>query len=185
MGVDISSVARRCKTRGHVLIVMRHAKAEPGGNEPDSERALTDKGRKQAKRMARGLVDMGLMPDRIACSGAVRARQTLDRMLGVFGDHPRVDYRKHLYDGGIQAVVDELSHTSDDTRILLLLAHEPTVSVASQWLSSQDSDPASEGLLGLGMSVGSVAILTADGPFDRWQTHGARLEAVIRPKDLR
>ena len=39
---------------------------------------------------------------RIACSSATRARQTCDRMLKVFGDDPKVDYRQSLYEGGVQ-----------------------------------------------------------------------------------
>ncbi|WP_300766662.1 histidine phosphatase family protein [uncultured Bifidobacterium sp.] len=185
MGADMSVLAKRWSRKAHVLILMRHAKAESGVDLPDIDRPLTDKGLKQAKRMAKGLVAADLVPDRIACSGAARARQTLDRMLAVLGDHPKVDYRKSLYDGGVQAVFEELRQTSDDTHVLLVLTHEPTVSVAAQWLSSSDSDAGALSLVGLGMPVGSAAILTADEPYSRWQVRSARLEGVVRPKDLR
>ncbi len=57
---------------------MRHAKTEPfSGNGSDDGRELTDKGRKQAKTVAKGLAALKMVPDRIACSGAARARQTL------------------------------------------------------------------------------------------------------------
>ena len=93
-------------------------------------RELTDKGRKQAKTVAKGLAAFKMVPTRIACSSATRARQTCDRMLKVFGDDPKVDYRQSLYEGGVQSVFDELAQTKEKRRTLLILGHEPTVSIA-------------------------------------------------------
>ena len=86
MGVNLSKVEKKAKNYSHVLLVMRHAKAEPFNDKGDHDREITDKGEKQAKIVAKGLVGVKLLPDRVACSGAVRARQTLERMLKVFGD---------------------------------------------------------------------------------------------------
>ena len=77
MGVNLSKVEKKAKNYSHVLLVMRHAKAEPFNDKGDHDREITDKGEKQAKIVAKGLVGMKLLPDRVACSGAVRARQTL------------------------------------------------------------------------------------------------------------
>ena len=49
MGIKLSKVAKAAKKYDHILIIMRHAKAEPFGDKGDSERELTDKGLKQAK----------------------------------------------------------------------------------------------------------------------------------------
>ena len=104
MGVNLKKVAKAAKEYRHILIVMRHAKAESLGKSSDRDRNLTDKGLKQAKTVAKGLAELKLVPDRIACSGAARALQTCERMLKTFGDHPTVDYRQSLYDNGVQAV---------------------------------------------------------------------------------
>lgn len=90
--VNLKKVAKRAKEYKYVLIIMRHAKTEAFNAKGDFERVLTDKGLKQAKRVAKGLRDMGLMPDQIDCSSATRAMQTCERMLKVFGDAPKVDY---------------------------------------------------------------------------------------------
>ena len=94
MGVNLKKVAKAAKEYRHILIVMRHAKAESLGKSSDRDRNLTDKGLKQAKTVAKGLAELKLVPDRIACSGAARALQTCERMLKTFGDHPTVDYRQ-------------------------------------------------------------------------------------------
>ena len=98
MGTSLKKVAKKTKEYKYVLLAMRHAKTEPfGGNGSDVGRELTDKGRKQAKAVAKGLAAFKMVPTRIACSSATRARQTCDRMLKVFGDDPKVDYRQSLY----------------------------------------------------------------------------------------
>ena len=184
MGVNLSKVEKKAKNYSHVLLVMRHAKAEQFNDKGDHDREITDKGEKQAKIVAKGLVGMKLLPDRVACSGAVRARQTLERMLKVFGDHPKVEYRQALYDGGMQAVFDELANAKDKTRVLMVLGHEPTVSVSCQWLAPSDSDMVKLDLLNLGMSTASVVVFGSDQPFSRWQVHDAELLAVLSPKDF-
>lgn len=133
MGIKLSKVAKAAKKYDHILIIMRHAKAEPFGNKGDSERELTDKGLKQAKAVGKGIESLGLVPDQISCSSATRTRQTLDRMLKTFGDKPIVDYRISLYDGGVQAVFDELAHVKAKNRVFMIVGHEPTVSISAQW----------------------------------------------------
>ncbi|RSX53796.1 phosphohistidine phosphatase [Bifidobacterium goeldii] len=184
MAVKLGKIAKSAKAFDHVLIVMRHAKTEPFNSGGDIAREITDKGAKQAKTVSKGLVDMRLVPDRIVCSSATRARQTLDKMLKTFGDDPKVDYRQSLYDGGMQAIFDELASTRDNNRVLMILGHEPTVSIASQWLASADSDARHLDRLNLGLSPASMVIFGSDVPFSKWQVHEVELLAVLTPKDF-
>ena len=184
MGTSLKKVAKKAKDYKYVLMVMRHAKTEPFGNGGDAGRELTDKGRNQATAVAKGLASFKLVPDRIACSSATRARQTCDRMLKVFGDDPKVDYRQSLYEGGVQSVFDELAQTKEKRRTLLILGHEPTVSIACQWIASSESDPTLLDLLNLGMSPASIAVFGADEPFNQWQLHSGELIALLTAKDF-
>lgn len=185
MGIKLGKVAKAAKKYEHILVIMRHAKAEPfGGDKPDRERELTDKGLKQAKIVGKGLESLNLIPERISCSTAVRTRQTLDRMLKIFGDDPIVDYRVSLYDGGVQSVFDELSHTKSKDRVFMIVGHEPTVSISAQWLASADSDAERLDLLNLGLSPASIVILGSNKPFAEWQVHSGDVLAVINVKDF-
>ena len=184
MGTSLKKVAKKAKDYKYVLLVMRHAKTEPFGDGGDAGRELTDKGRKQAKAVAKGLTAHKMVPTRIACSSATRARQTCDRMLKVFGDAPKVDYYQDLYAKGMQAVFDMLAACKDKRHALLVLGHEPTVSLASQWLAGEQSDPGQLDLLNLGMSTAGVAIFGSNAPFRKWGTHEANLIAVLTPKEF-
>ena len=70
MGTSLKKVAKKAKDYKYVLLVMRHAKTEPFGDGGDAGRELTDKGRKQAKAVAKGLTAHKMVPTRIACSSA-------------------------------------------------------------------------------------------------------------------
>ena len=134
--------------------------------------------------MGKGIESLGLVPDQISCSSATRTRQTLDRMLKPFGDKPIVDYRISLYDGGVQAVFDELAHVKAKNRVFMIVGHEPTVSISAQWLASADSDGERLDLLNLGLSPASIVIMGSNKPFDEWQVHSGELLAVINVKDF-
>ena len=184
MGTSLKKVAKKTKEYKYVLLAMRHAKTEPfGGNGSDVGRELTDKGRKQAKTVAKGLAAFKMVPTRIACSSATRARQTCDRMLKVFGDDPKVDYRQSLYEGGVQSVFDELAQTKEKHRTLLVLGHEPTISIACQWLASTESDPTLLDLLNLACPA-SIAVFGSNEPFNQWQLHSGELIALLTAKDF-
>lgn len=181
---SLKKISKRAREYQHVLMIMRHAKAESAEMGADSDRELTDKGLKQAKRVAKGLVSMKLMPDAIVCSGAVRARQTVARMVKVFGDGPSVDYRQSLYESGRSAMWEELSTTNDATERLLIVGHEPSVSMTVGSMAARDSDSAALALLSVGVSSATVAILASDKPFSEWIEHDARLIALLSPKEF-
>ena len=184
MASRISKTAKKAKQYDHVLLLMRHAKAEAMGEHGDYDRPLAPKGLKQAKKVAKGLRDMKLVPEIIDCSAALRARQTCGRLLKVFGDKTQVDYHQSLYDGGLQSVFDELAHVKAKNRVFMIVGHEPTVSISAQWLASADSDGERLDLLNLGLSPASIVIMGSNKPFDEWQVHSGELLAVINVKDF-
>jgi phosphohistidine phosphatase len=67
---------------------------------------------------------------------------------------------------------------------LLIVGHEPTVSMASGQIAAKDSDAGLLALLSVGVSNASVVILGSDKPFDQWDRHSAELIAVLTPKDF-
>lgn len=184
MAIHKNKVAKQAKEYRHILLVMRHAKTEAFNAEGDFHRALLEKGLKQSKKIAKVLRDMNIVPDQIDCSSALRAQQTCNRMLKVFGDGPKVEYTKDLYALGMQSVFDALATCKSKRRTLMVIGHEPTVSLACQWLAGPQSDASLLDLLKLGMSPACVAVFGSNAPFQAWGTHEADLIAVINPKDL-
>ena len=105
-------------------------------------------------------------------------------MLKRFGDSPVVESRKSLYDGGMQSVMDELQAIRGDVHTTMIVGHEPTMSMAAQWLSSPDSDPDVLGAMRLGLANASVVVLVSDRPFATCGLRGATALAILTPKSF-
>lgn len=184
MASPMKKLMKKAHHSKYVLLLMRHAKAEAPQMGDDWGRGLTDKGLKQAKIMAKGLESLKLVPNYIVCSSANRTEQTLKRMLKRFGDSPVVESRKSLYDGGMQSVMDELQAIRGDVHTTMIVGHEPTMSMAAQWLSLPDSDPDVLGAMRLGLANASVVVLVSDRPFATCGLRGATALAILTPKSF-
>lgn len=108
------------------LILWRHADAEdvmPGG--PDAERRLTEKGEKQAQRMAKWL--SGQLPDgvRIVASPARRAQQTARALAKNFESSDAVATRATP-----QSVL-EAAGWPDGEGAVVVVGHQPTLGRAA------------------------------------------------------
>jgi phosphohistidine phosphatase len=110
------------------LILWRHADAEPG--EPDSERALTAKGVRQAERMAAWLD--GHLPDRcrILVSPAERAQQTARALGRTFKTVPE------LAPSASAAAVLAAAGWPDAREARLIVGHQPTLGETAALLLS-------------------------------------------------
>ena len=95
------------------LILMRHAKSEWVSDEYDVSRSLVRRGVKDAVKMGKWFSDR-LPPDRILCSSATRATETLD-FLEIGGER---DLRS------ITFVLDGLYGCSFDSLIQIIEEHE-------------------------------------------------------------
>jgi len=99
------------------LIVWRHAEAEDGM--PDLERALTQKGRKQAQRIAEWLLQR--LPARFAviASPAARAQQTAEA-LGV-----PIKTDRTLAPGASPAAIIKACGWPDNKGAVVIVGHQP------------------------------------------------------------
>ena len=114
------------------LTLLRHAKSswdEPGLD--DYDRPLAKRGKKAAPDMGAALAKMGLSPDLILCSGAVRARATLDLVLPSLGTPlPQIVYDDTLYLAAPETLLARLrrigpGETGEVPRHVMLVGHNP------------------------------------------------------------
>jgi phosphohistidine phosphatase len=129
------------------LVVMRHAKAEPYAS-TDHRRRLTERGRSDARAAGRYLAAAGVLPDHAVVSDAERTRMTWDEMAGVLGcgDVARLD--QAVYGGGVDALVEALAVTPEESRTVVLVGHNPTAAYLCHTLDDGEGDPdAVSGLL--------------------------------------
>ena len=120
------------------LILLRHAHAESAGaGQDDIDRALSRQGLAEAEAAGAWLKAHNQLPDRIICSSARRARETLEQVLQVTGF---IEQRQEarIYDatpGTLMQVADEHAECSR----LMLVGHNPGLEQLVALLTSGQS----------------------------------------------
>ena len=134
------------------LVLLRHAKAEPPGEGPDAERALTERGRADAQAAGRWLADQGIRPQLVFCSAARRTRETWEGV-AVTLTGARANYSTALYAGGRTEVIDLLHTVPEEIDTVLVIGHNPTMSDVSILLRPYDTETDMSGLRTAGLAV--------------------------------
>ncbi|MFT8674853.1 MAG: histidine phosphatase family protein [Acetobacter sp.] len=171
------------------LILLRHAQAEsaPLGDfsiEADLARPLTPVGEAAALRCGVWLRKQDLAPDAILCSTARRTRQTLHNVMQAFpGSAATPDFSVDLYEAEAQTLLERLRRTPPAVRTLLLVGHNPGISLLASRLDSTAPE------LDEGFAPGSIAVFSvwdnsAPHHASGWQNSlpdGAILHTFTRP----
>ena len=107
------------------LHLLRHAKSS--WDDPalsDRDRPLAPRGRKAAARIARWAGKHDVRPRLVLCSGARRARDTLEGVMPGL-DTPEVRIEDGLYAANAQALLERLRTLPDDVDEAMLVGHNP------------------------------------------------------------
>lgn len=158
------------------LYIVRHAiavqRGDPDYQDDDSQRPLTDAGRKKMKKIAKGLSQIGVEFDVILSSPYVRARDTAKILANEFGMKREVAFSDNLIPpGNFENLVNEI-RDNYDVNSLALVGHEPMLSSLISWLTTGNTD------MKVLLKKGGVAFLTAD---NLYQDGRAALEWLLTP----
>ena len=125
------------------LYILRHAIAEeraaglPGG---DSQRRLTEEGKRKMHRAAKGMKDLDLEFDLILSSPFLRAKETAEIVAEVFELNDALKLTPSLAaDGNPKDLIDDLRGHYHKRKRVLLVGHEPYLSRLISLLISGDT----------------------------------------------
>ncbi len=124
------------------LYLMRHAPAaDPDEATEDSQRPLTEKGRKKLAKITRNLEKLDVSFDLIITSPYLRARQTAETVADVLDMGPELVLESENLPplGFADKLVDEIN-AREPVESLLLVGHEPSLSQLASMLISGDSN---------------------------------------------
>ncbi len=142
------------------VYLMRHGIAEPRrvpGRRGDAERALTKRGEKKVRRIAKVLRRQGIDFDLILSSPFRRARETANALGDVFRCADRVRCTGNLKVGGnAAALIGELKLEAGPRTSVLLVGHEPYLSILISVLLTGSRH------LAMTMKKGSICKLSVD-----------------------
>ena len=163
------------------LALLRHAQA--GARDiPDHERALAPQGRRQCPQVAEHLRDVGLLPELVLCSSAVRTRETWELVARVLPEAtPEVRVLDELYLGEVGDVLGALAEVSDDVGSVIVVGHEPTMSETAAWLAGPGSDAGALALARVGVPTAALAVLETDTGWADLASHSATLTGILTP----
>ena len=163
-------------------MLLRHAKAEPGGSVADELRPLAMVGRHQCADVGARLAASGLVPELALVSSAVRTRQTWDLVQAALGDvpDPEVLITDDLYGAGPHEVMAMVRDVDARVGCVLVVGHEPTMSMASVLLADPAPPVGDLPSLRTGLPTGGYAVLDAPA-WDLVDRGSMRLLEVTRP----
>jgi len=160
------------------VYIVRHAIAVPRGTpgyDDDSQRPLTDAGRKKFKKIAKGLDQLGVDFDVILTSPYVRARDTAKILAKEFGMKKDVGFSDNLIPpGNFENLIKEIQEKYDVSSIALV-GHEPMLSSLISWLATGNTD------MKLTLKKGGVAFLVAE---NLYQDGRAALQWLLTPAQM-
>lgn len=148
-----------------ILLIMRHGKAESSAD-TDAERDLAAKGVSQAQLIGEYLESQGVRPTRVLVSDAQRTRQTWDAVLSKMpGFDGKVTFHEELYGAGAPDVAQLVRTVKDKHHVVLVVGHEPAMSMVTYGLADDDSsDAGSMAQARIGLPTGAMCVLAGSLP---------------------
>jgi phosphohistidine phosphatase len=135
--------------------------------------------------MADHLAQLGLRPDLILCSTALRTRQTLAPIVATLAaPAPLINLSKELYLASEDVLLSQLQAVSDEATTVLLIGHNDGIWHFATALTV-DGPPEELTALRDKFPTGALATLSLRG--DPWRALGlgaARLVSFVSPRDL-
>ncbi len=157
------------------LYMIRHAIAVDEGTpeyEEDSQRPLTEKGKKKMRQIAKGLRALGADFDLILSSPYIRAQETAEILADVFKIKADVAFSDNLIPMGDPDLLIAEMNEKYNANSVALVGHEPFLSALIGLLVSENAN------MDMTLKKGGVCRLSAD---DLHHTHKATLEWLLTP----
>ncbi|WP_374009920.1 histidine phosphatase family protein [Leifsonia sp. LS-T14] len=159
------------------LILLRHAKSDWSGPEPDIDRPLAGRGHAQAPLAGRWLAAHVDSIDLAIVSPARRARETWALVSAQFAAPPPTRFDDRVYAASADRLLGIVRDVPDAVHTVLLLGHNPGMEQLASRLGDDD----------VIMRTSGIAVIDVTGPWLGLDTASAVLRASGRAEndDLR
>jgi len=170
-------------TGDKTLVLIRHAKAEQAPGKPDHDRSLTDKGRRDATAAGRWLNEQGIVAELVICSTAIRTRETWDHAAKGGAHTEFVEYRRAVYQGDTEGVLDSLREDSGEVDTVIVVGHAPTIPTLASVLCDGEGSREAHQALADGYPTCGLAVLRFNGEWADLDRGDASLERFHVARD--
>jgi phosphohistidine phosphatase len=156
---------------------MRHAK-QSGQGPTDHERSLTHDGRSDAQRVGARLAGEEPLPDVVLSSTARRCQETWAAVAAGMNSSLMPDFDRSLYNASSRELLGAIAGIGDEVDTLLVLAHNPGISMLALELAGGDAG--STDRLENGFTPGTTAHFAVEGAWSVLSSRTARLRQFDR-----
>jgi len=164
------------------LLLMRHAKTEPGGGgRSDRARRLTGRGRDNASSIGTQLLQQGLVPDLGLVSDAVRTRETWLLLSEAAQFDCDTRFESVLYLAPPSAYVKLLASVDEAASSVLMIGHNPGMEQLVRGLSGKVRHTADRLLVSQPMRTGTLCVFEVSGRWDELDAGASELVACLQP----
>lgn len=161
------------------LTLLRHAKSvQDPTYTSDRERPLAERGRGDAEVIGKFLANAEIVPDLIASSPAVRARQTADLLAKSAGYGAGIRWDEAVYMGGPDALLSVVRGLPDQVEHAMMVGHNPGFEELAALLIGTEC----------GVTLPTAAAAHFEIDVDRWSevcAGAGRLQWLVTPKILK
>ncbi len=168
------------------LYLARHAKSSwDSGVNNDYDRPLSKRGEKDAKRIGAELVTLNWVPEKIIASPAMRAKQTCKSVcdqLKISND--TIEWNEAIYAAYTVTLLHIITNQVESVSSVMLVGHNPSMEDLLLHFCGADQLRGSVQPNGKLFTTGNVAKITVDGSWKDLAMGDAKLEALLRPKEL-
>jgi len=129
---------RQRTLRAMRLWLLRHAKSSWSDRGlRDEDRPLAPRGERAADRIRDYIAATDVRPELVLCSSALRARQTLARVLPALGTELEIRIETGLYTFDADVLIDRLSKLGSHETSVMVVGHNPAMQDLAVRLSSR------------------------------------------------
>ncbi|BBZ29804.1 phosphohistidine phosphatase [Mycolicibacterium madagascariense] len=156
------------------LLLLRHAKSDYPDGVADHDRPLAPRGIAEAALAGDWIRANAPTVDLVLCSTATRTRQTLART----GIDAGTRFDDALYDSSPGTVIRLVNAVPDDVATVLVVGHEPTMSMTALGLADPDrGDFSAAERISAKYPTSAIAVLQTAQPWHRLEPNSAELVA--------
>lgn len=166
------------------LILLRHAKAAPAAAGGDHHRPLDERGRQASALVGAHLRSLGLRPDILLVSSALRTRETCQIVAAAAG-LPEPQFEDDLYLASSGVLLRRIRKTPPRAGSLMVIGHNPGLAELMVKLSDPaESDAEALARARTRVPTCSCAVLNVLTPWSEIQDGDCGMTAFITPKLL-
>jgi phosphohistidine phosphatase len=159
------------------LLILRHAKSSwKEEHLSDHDRPLNKRGRHDAPRMGKLIRKKGLQPQLIICSGAKRARETVELVTAACGYKGELRFSEELYAAAPEAYIRLLKAVDDRYDRVMVVGHNPGLEELLEGFTKEEQ------------TLPTAALAQVTLPIKRWRelkgSTGGKLTDLWVPREL-